>query len=100
MNIVEIKIEKAGVVLFHNFCAIDAEAELEAHTTKVIQSVTKCRFDEDDQATITDFRINGEMSSRFGADWEFDVQAISLSLDECDIDLEFDSIHDKYSLSL
>lgn len=100
MNIVEIKIEQAGVVVFQGFNVVEDQASVVSYAQAVIESVTKSKFEEEDFATITDLCVNYEMTSRFGAEWEYDVQAVVLSMDECDIDEEFDSVHDKYSFCL
>lgn len=100
MNIVEIKIEKAGVVVFQGFKSVDDQASVVSYAKAVIESTTKYKFEEEDFAAITDLCVNYELTSRFGAEWEYDIQAVVLSMDECDIDEEFDSVHDKYSFCL
>lgn len=103
MNILEIKIVKAGTesVVYHNFRVVeDREDDIAAHAAEIIESVTGSDLDADDRADVLDFARSGELSSRFGEDWEFFVEAVVLSFDECDIDEEFDSVHDKYSMVL
>lgn len=103
--ILEVKVVKAGTddVVYHQAHVIACERFMGAAATlaDIIEEITGCDLDEDDKADVMQFGVTGEqLASRFGGDWEFYVEAIVTSFDECDIDPEFDSIVDKYSLSL
>ena len=103
MNIVEIKIVKADTdsVVHHDFFVCEDGVEhVVALTTQVIERVTRSNLDNDDLADVIGFGHSRELATRFGADWEFFVEGIVLSFDECDIDDEFDNPHDKYHLCL
>jgi len=103
MNVIEIKIVKSGtdIVVYHAISITEErEDDVAAVTAEVIEEVTGSEFDDDDRADIIEFSRAGNLSSRFGADWEFFVEAIVVSFDECDIDEEFDNPHDKYEFRL
>lgn len=103
MKILEIKITKSGEseVVYH-----DAEFDCgrictaRALLVDVIESITGVGIDDDDKRDILAFTQDRALASRFGADWEFYVEAVFVDADEIDIDPEFDSLADKYTLCL
>lgn len=102
--IVEIKIVKTGtdfVVIGHNawFVECGRVDVAQAEVASYIESVCG-ELDDDDNNDIRAFDMDNQLSSRFGNDWEYFVEAIMLTEDECDIDPEFDCIADKYSFCL
>lgn len=98
--ILEVKAEKAGVVVFHKFSVVSSEECLPKSTQSMIETAIGTKLEQDDFASIQDLIFHGETFGRFGADWEYDVQALIMTAEDCDIDEEFDSIHDKYRLCL
>lgn len=103
MKILEVKIVKAGTddVVYHE-AEFDCGRICTARATLVdiIESVTGVGIDDDDKRDILAFTQDRGLASRFGADWEFYVEAIFLDGDEVDIDSEFDSLADKYQFAL
>lgn len=103
MNLLEIKITHChnDFVVYHSFRTVeDRPDDAAAYAAEIIENVTQSELDEMDRSDILDFAISGHLASRFGKDWEYFVEAILVSMDECDIDEEFDSVHDKYSKML
>lgn len=103
MKILEVKIVKAGTndVVYHEAefgCGRICTAR--ATLVDIIESVTGVGIDDDDKRDILGFTQDRQLASRFGADWEFYVEAIFLDDEEVDIDSEFDSLADKYTLCL
>ena len=103
MKILEVKIVKSGTdVVVNHDAEFDCGRICTARATlvDVIESVTGVGIDDDDKRDILAFTQDRPLASRFGADWEFYVEAVFVDADECDIDPEFDSLHDKYTLCL
>lgn len=76
LQAIEIKIVKAGTDdLVHRQTTITADFAPQ-FVGEVIKSVCGCELDEDDQNDLNDLHTRGEMSSRFGGDWEFFVEAV------------------------
>lgn len=101
--IVEIKIVKAGsdeIMLQHAWLVESGRVDVaQADTAELIESICG-ELDSDDQNDVRDFNVENILSTRFGPDWEYFVQAVMVDEDECDIDPEFDSIADKYVFCL
>lgn len=104
MKILEIKISKAGMdtVVVHQSHLIECGrvCVARADLVDIIESVTGVGIDDDDKRDILAFTQDRPLASRFGADWEFYVEAILVDADEVDLDLEFDSLEDKYQYCL
>lgn len=66
----------------------------------IIESVTGVGIDDDDKRDILAFTQDRGLASRFGADWEFYVEAVFIDAEDVDIDCEYDSLSDKYTLCL
>lgn len=103
MKILEIKIVKAGTddVVYHE-AEFDCGRICTARATLVdiIESVTGVGIDDDDKRDILAFTQDRGLASRFGADWEFYVEAVFMDAEDVDIDCEYDSLADKYTLCL
>lgn len=103
MKILEVKIVKAGTddVVYHE-AEFDCGRICTARATLVdiIESVTGVGIDDDDKRDILAFTQDRQLATRFGADWEFYVEALFMDADDIDLDPEFDSLVDKYKLCL
>lgn len=103
MKILEVKIVKAGTddVVYHE-AEFDCGRICTARATLVdiIESVTGVGIDDDDKRDILAFTQDRGLASRFGADWEFYVEAVFIDVEAVDIDCEYDSLSDKYTLCL
>lgn len=101
--IVEIKIVMSGsdFVIGHNAWLVECDrvCVAQAEVAEYIERVCG-PMDEDDKNDIRAFNMDNQLASRFGADWEFYVEAVMVLEDDCDIDPEFDSIQDKYTFCL
>lgn len=103
MNVIEIKIVKTGTedVVYHGISITEERWEdVAAVTAEIIEEITNSPIDEDDRRDIINFSLTSKLNSRFGAEWEFYVEAIATSFHELDIDEEFDNAHQKYQLCL
>lgn len=75
MKAIEIKIEdQAGAVVYH-------KSEITfgfppAFVGNVVETVCGCELDDDDHGDLNNLHVMGNMSSRFGKDWEFTVHAV------------------------
>jgi hypothetical protein len=101
--IVEIKIVKTGTdfVIGHNAWFVEC-GRVEVAQIDVADYIERVcgELDADDVTDIRAFNTDNQISSRFGPEWEYFVEAIIIDEDECDIDPEFDSISDKYKFCL
>lgn len=104
MKILEVKIVKSGTtdVVVHQATLVDCGrvCVARAYLVDIIEAVTRVGIDDDDKRDILAFTADRQLASRFGADWEFYVEAILVDADEVDLDLEFDSLEDKYQYAL
>lgn len=102
--IVEIKIVKVGteivVAQTASFVECGRIEVAQAFVASVIESITNSELDQDDKNDIRALSEENLLSSRFGSDWEFFVEAVIVNLEDLDIDEEFDAIMDKYSFVL
>lgn len=75
MKAIEIKIAKLdGEVVYH-------KSEITfgfppAFVGNVVETVCGCELDDDDHGDLNNLHVMGNMSSRFGKDWEYVVSAV------------------------
>lgn len=98
-KIVEVKVEKAGVVVLHTF-QVRSESSVAGFVQASIEHATSFSFEKEDHGMLQDLLYNGYVEFRYGDDWEYDVKALISDFDDQDIDPEFDFVWDKYTKCL
>lgn len=102
LQAIEIKVLKNGTdVVVHHQTTITADFAPQ-FVGDVIKSVCGCVLDEDDQNDLNELHTQGEMSTRFGNDWEFYVKAVVTYPEAIGLmyDVDFDTFAQEYKNKL
>lgn len=89
---IEVKILKTGTddVVYHQ-SAITLEFAPQ-FVGDIIKSVCGCELDDMDHNDLNDLHAHGKMTSRFGNDWEFYVDAVVVYADQIGLTDDVDAV--------